>query len=58
VNHLAEKGTLENISLVLNDVNTNGFYKGYGSYTNGEGYYHEETTPGIVKRIWDKVSSN
>ncbi|NOU59290.1 GumC family protein [Marinifilum caeruleilacunae] len=55
VNQIAERGTLHNVSLVLNDVNTNGTYS---NYANGDGYYYEEPTPGIVRRLWEKVSNN
>ncbi|MCT4603974.1 MAG: polysaccharide biosynthesis tyrosine autokinase [Marinifilum sp.] len=55
VNQIAERGTLNNVSLVLNDVTSNGVY---GNYTNGEGYYYEEPSPGIVRRLWEKVSNN
>jgi len=55
VNQISERGTLENVSLVLNDVTANGMY---GTYNNGEGYYFEEPSPGIVRRLWEKVSNN
>jgi len=55
VNQISERGTLENVSLVLNDVTANGIY---GTNNNGEGYYFEEPSPGIVRRLWEKVSNN
>ncbi|MDQ2178480.1 tyrosine-protein kinase [Marinifilum sp. D714] len=55
VNQIAERGTLDNVSLILNDVTSNG---AYGNYINGEGYYYEEPSPGIVRKLWEKVSNN
>ncbi|WP_421918798.1 GumC family protein [Marinifilum sp.] len=55
VNQIAERNSLSNVSLVLNDVTSNGIY---GSYSNGEGYYYEEPSSGIVRRLWEKVSNN
>ncbi|RUT77889.1 GumC family protein [Ancylomarina longa] len=58
VNQLADRGTLTNLSLVLNDVTSNGFQNGYIHSKNSSGYYYEEPTPGIVQRLWTKVSKN
>lgn len=58
VNQISERGSLPNVSLVLNDVSFNGLKKGITSYSNGQAYYYEDPSPGIVRRIWEKVSNN
>ncbi len=58
VNQIAAKKTLSNVSLVLNDVAVNGTYGKFGTGANGNGYYYEDESPGVVKRLWEKVSSN
>lgn len=58
VNQLAGKGTLPNVSLILNDVAMNGYQVKSTKDSNGNGYYYEDTSPGIVRRLWEKVSSN
>ena len=58
VNQLAVKGTLSNVSLVLNDVTMNGYQGKSSRNTSGNGYYYEDSSPGIVRRLWEKVSSN
>jgi len=58
INQLVDRGRLSNVSLVLNDITSNGFQNGYNNYSDGSGYYYEEPTPGIVQRLWAKVSKN
>ncbi|PKQ63097.1 hypothetical protein BZG02_10040 [Labilibaculum filiforme] len=58
VNQLAAKGTLSNVSLVLNDVVMNGYQSNSLRSLSGNGYYYEDSSPGIVRRFWEKLSSN
>lgn len=58
INNIASKGTLSNVSLVLNDVSMNGYQSRFGLGSNGNSYYYEDESPGIVRRIWEKVSNN
>ncbi len=58
VNQLAAKGSLSNVSLVLNDAAMNGYQVKSSMNSSGSGYYYEDTQPGVVRRLWEKVSSN
>lgn len=55
VNQISEKGNIENVSLILNDVDAS---SKYGHYSNGKGYYYEEPSQGMLDRLWQKLSSN
>jgi len=58
VNQLAVKDTLSNVSLVLNDVAMNGYQGKFSMNSSANGYYYEDNPPGVVRRLWEKVSSN